>query len=387
MESCQGGGHLVIAPEQTLHLRPLFVVPRYLPTAGGMQVHTHEVAKRLAARGWEVTVATADVTHELPRTEVIDGVSVIRVPAWPRGRDYYFAPGIERVVRSGEWDLVHCQGYHTFVPPIAMAAALRAGIPYVLTFHSGGHSSELRNAVRRMQWRALRPLLARARRLIGVARFEARTFEEALGLPPDLFTVVPNGGDLVSGLGQNTQAPGLIVSLGRLERYKGHQRVISALPRVLEQQPDARLVILGSGPYEAELRRLAARVSADRVEIRSFGPSEREAFAGLIGQAQLVTMLSEYEAHPIAAAEALYLGRPLLVSRSSGLAELVEDGLAAGVDPSAGDVQVAAAILDQLREPLVPDRSRVPTWEKTTDSLVDVYESAVSRNGASAEAL
>jgi glycogen synthase len=348
-----------------------------------MQVHTHEVAKRLVRRGWEVTVATADVTRELPPHEVIDGVVVTRVPASPRGRDYFFAPGIRQVVRSGDWDLVHCQGYHTFVPPIAMTAALGAGIPYVLTFHSGGHSSALRTALRSSQWWALRPLFSRARRLIGVARFEARTFRDVLKLPPELFTVVPNGGDLVGAAGHTGHVPGLIVSLGRLERYKGHHRVLSALPLVLEQRSDVKLVIIGSGPYEDELRRLVAHFGlADRVEIRSFAPSERAGFAELIGQAELVTMLSDYEAHPIAAVEALYLGRPLLVSRSSGLAELVDDGLARGVEPGAGDADVAAAILEQLRIPLVPERSRVPTWDHTTDLLVGVYESVLNRNGS-----
>jgi glycosyltransferase involved in cell wall biosynthesis len=44
------------------------------------------------------------------------------------------------------------------------------------------------------------------------------------------------------------------VSCGRLERYKGHHRVIEALPLVQQTVPDATLHILGSGPYEKELR-------------------------------------------------------------------------------------------------------------------------------------
>jgi glycosyltransferase involved in cell wall biosynthesis len=192
--------------------------------------------------------------------------------------------------------------------------------------------------------------------------------------------VINNGGDLVDATDEAT-TPGLIVSLGRLERYKGHQRAVSALPWVLEREPDARLVIVGSGPYEEELRRLAiANGCADRVEIRSFNPSERAQFAALLARASLVTMLSDYEAHPIAGAEALYLGRPLLVLRTTGLSEFVEDGLARGVEPDAGDEAVAEAIVTQLREPLVPDRARVPTWRGTTDALVAVYESILSPN-------
>ena len=58
------------------------VCPRFLPEVGGTEAHTHEVARRLAATGdFEVTVLTTDRSRQLPPREVIDGVSVIRVPS------------------------------------------------------------------------------------------------------------------------------------------------------------------------------------------------------------------------------------------------------------------------------------------------------------------
>ena len=59
--------------------------------------------------------------------EVLENITVLRVPAWPRARDYYLAPGIAAVVgQRHRWDLVHCQGIHTPVPILAMLAARRA---------------------------------------------------------------------------------------------------------------------------------------------------------------------------------------------------------------------------------------------------------------------
>ena len=142
-----------------------------------------------------------------------------------------------------------------------MLAALRAGIPYVVTFHGGGHSSRLRNALRGAQQRLLRPLLARAERLVAVAEFEIGHFGERLHLPPERFALIPNGSDLprVSPRSDADEAPAgpLIASIGRLERYKGHHRLIAALPLILAAQPDARLWIAGTGPYEDALRALA----------------------------------------------------------------------------------------------------------------------------------
>ena len=177
-------------------LRLLVATPRYLPSMGGVENHVYQVSQRLVRSGVQVTVLTTDPTGQLDPFEWMDGVAVWRVKAWPAQRDFYFAPGIYQAIRHGRWDLVHCQSYHTFVAPLAMLGALRAHIPYLVTFHGGGHSSRLRHAARGTQIRLLRPLLARARRLVAVANFEVEQFGAQLGLPRDRFVVIPNGCDL-----------------------------------------------------------------------------------------------------------------------------------------------------------------------------------------------
>ena len=66
-------------------LRVLMVAARYLPDMGGTEMHVDEVSRRLAKTGdFEITVLATDRTHSRPRREVIEGVTVLRVPAWPR---------------------------------------------------------------------------------------------------------------------------------------------------------------------------------------------------------------------------------------------------------------------------------------------------------------
>src|SRR5262245_60266474 len=139
-------------------MRILMVAARCHPFMGGIETHIHEVGPRLVARGHVVDVLTTDPSGELPAEEYVRGMRVQRVRAWPRERDLYVAPGIYAAIRRGVWDLVHFQGYNTFVAPIGMLAAIRGGLPFVLTFHSGGHSSRLRNAMRGAQQAMLRPL-------------------------------------------------------------------------------------------------------------------------------------------------------------------------------------------------------------------------------------
>jgi glycosyltransferase involved in cell wall biosynthesis len=130
------------------------------PSIGGIETHINEVASRLAAAGADVTVLTTDSRWRWPTNEQVDGARIRPFRAWPTTSDYSLAPGIYRAITRGGWDLVHCQGYYTLTAPIAMRAASAAGIPYLVTLHSGGHSSRFRNLIMQFQWKALRLQLA-----------------------------------------------------------------------------------------------------------------------------------------------------------------------------------------------------------------------------------
>jgi glycosyltransferase involved in cell wall biosynthesis len=367
-------------------LRILMATPRYAPEVGGVQRCVEEVAKRLAARGCEVTVLTTDRNGVLPVDDEMDGVSVRRVKAWPARRDYYFAPGVVPVVSRGDWDIVHVQSYHTFVAPLAMAAALRRGAPYVVTFHGGGHSSRLRSKGRPAQIAALAPLLRRAERLVATARFEVDLFGRSLGLPPERFALIPNGGDLTRRPSTPPTPPvapnatTTIASVGRLERYKGHHRIIAALPHIVRRRPDVRLWIAGSGSYERSLRELAARLGvADLVTIEAVPSGDPAALTTRLEQAALVVLLSEFETHPMAVLEAATLGRPLLLADSPGLRELADDGLGRAIALRSDPRAVAAAVLEELERPVEPAQLSLPTWDECADKHLELYESVLAR--------
>lgn len=370
---------------ETKALNVLMVTPRYFPYTGGIETHVHEVGRRLVDSGVNVTLLTTfpeTAPTPLPKEEMIEGMYVIRIRAWPSQRDYYIAPEIYSIVERGSWDLVHCQGSHTFVPPLAMLAAKKAKIPYVVTFHTGGHSSRFRNRIRSIQWKLLCPLLANATKLIGVSRFEVDYFRNLLHLPAELFTIIPNGGTLPSPvhLPSGALAQSLIVSVGRLERYKGHHHLITALPKIREQLSNARLLILGAGLYESTLRELAQKVGvSEHVEIRAIAAGDRQTMAEILSQATIVALLSEYEAHPIAVMEALALHRPVLVNDTSGMRELVELGLVRAVSPNSTPEEIAAAVLRQIEEPLLPTQFALPTWENCTRKLLTVYNVCTGR--------
>ncbi|MEH6719126.1 MAG: glycosyltransferase family 4 protein [Aurantimonas endophytica] len=355
-------------------MRILMVAARCHPLMGGIETHIQEVGPRLVSRGHEVDILTTDPTGDLPVEETVRGMRLRRVPAWPKNRDLYIAPAIYRAIREGEWDVIHFQGYSTFVAPIGLCAALQSGTPFVLTFHSGGHSSRLRNMVRRPQHALLRPLVNRADRLIGVSQFEADFFSARMGVPRERFIVIPNGAAMPRASTGVKVDPHLVLSVGRLERYKGHHRIVAAFPELLQRIPDARLHIVGTGPYEGDLRRLVEMLGLEkRVTISAIPGSDRQRMADLLAGAGLFALFSEYEAHPVAVMEALALRRPVLVSTTSGLLELVERGLCRGVPIDSSAQVLAAAIAEELSSRRqVPDMV-LPDWEACAQALGDVY--------------
>jgi len=176
----------------------------------------------------------------------------------------------------------------------------------------------------------------------------------------------------------------LILSVGRLERYKGHHRVIAALPHVIRHEPRARVRIVGVGAYEAGLRRLALECGvADRVEIAGVDPEDRAGMAALLVRARLITLLSEYEANPVAVMEALALQRRVLVADTSGLSELARQGFAKAIPLNSDAEQTARAIVAELRAP-APPAFHLPTWEASASKLTEVYRSVLRAHAAGA---
>lgn len=353
------------------------IATRCQPEIGGIESHVAEVAGRVVARGYELEVLTTDRSGDLPKVEHHpEGYVIRRFRAFPKNRDYYFSPGLFLAALRARYDLIHVQGVHTLVPPMAMLAALLRRRPYLLTFHTGGNSSSFRERARSTQWRILAPLLRRADRLIGVSVYEGHRFDEVLGWSPGTITVIRNGGSLPAVGDDVTRVPGRIVSVGRVERYKGHHKAIEALPHLLETHPEAHVQVLGSGPYEAELLALADRLGVrDRVEVEFVPPVDRALMGERMASASVMTLLSDYEAHPVSVMEALTAGTPAVVSRTSGLTELADMGWAVGVAQDATPQETAAAIARQLDAPVLPDRAILPTWETCVAGVTDTYES------------
>ena len=238
--------------------------------------------------------------------------------------------------------------------------------------------------MRTTQWRLAGPLLRNAVSLIAVSRFEAAALARHARLGDGRVIVIQNGGALPPPRPGTVAVTGRIVSSGRLVRYKGHQRVIEALPYVMRGVPEAHLLILGSGPYESDLYDLARHLGvSDRVSIKHVAPADRQGMATALAESSVVAALSDYEAHPVAVMEALCVGRPVVGYDVAGVGELIAEGWVRGVPYGAPAATLARELVKAMSSPSLVAHAHLPSWDSCADQLAHVYLSSLGVASAS----
>ena len=132
-----------------------------------------------------------------------------------------------------------------------------------------------------------------------------------------------------------------------MERYKGHDRLIAALPGILASVPDAAYLIVGAGDDRPRLAHLAAETGvADRVVLA--GQVRHAELADHFALAHVFAMPSTGEGFGIAYLEAAASGLPVIAGNADGSADALADGrIGRLVDPLAVD-EIEAAVVDAL---------------------------------------
>lgn len=350
-------------------MRVVQVAPRYPPRTGGVETHVHELATRLARRGHDVTVLTADAGPDVAATETRDGVRVRRHRGVAPGGAFHVAPGLLGTIRRTPADVVHAHNYHSL--PLAFAALAHAADAFVATPHyHGGSASSVRNAL----LAAYRPVgaraLGRADAVLAVSDWERERLAADLGVDA---AVVPNGLDVPRFAGAEPDpefGTDYLLCVGRLERYKGVQHAIRALPAL----PDRELVVAGSGPYGEELAAIAREAGvADRVRFPGYVADER--LPGLYAGAAAVLALSSFEAYGMTVAEALASGTPCVVREAGALRDWVDREGCVGVDDP-----TPAAVADAVTRAVgrTPSTAGLLTWAEVVDRVATRYGSLLS---------
>ncbi|WTC19163.1 glycosyltransferase family 4 protein [Streptomyces cellulosae] len=183
-------------------------------------------------------------------------------------------------------------------------------------------------------------------------------------LPPgvDEKTFHPgSGGDEVRARLGLTDRP-VVVCVSRLVPRKGQDTLIRAMPAILAAEPDAALLIVGGGPYEKDLRRLAADTGV-AASVRFTGSVPWSELPAHYGAGDVFAMPCrtrrgglDVEGLGIVYLEASATGIPVVAGDSGGAPDAVLDGETGWVVPGTSPTETADRITTLLADPELRDR-------------------------------
>ena len=259
-----------------------------------------------------------------------------------------------------------------------MMAARRRRIPYLVTLHTGGHSSYFRHRLRNVQWRALGPLLRGAAVIVAVSRFEQRLFQRACSLDriplqdhPEWRKYTREYQASRGYSGPNSLMWPSRTIQGPPTSDRGSANSTAVDPRRNTAHPGLWPI---RGPAAVTYKDPGLEAS---VTIEYIPPHHRERMAQVLGRSAVVAALSEYEAHPVAIMEALTLGIPTVGLDTAGIGDLVEDGLVRGVPRDASPAVIARTLIAALEGQRVSSSAMLPTWDSAAADLAHIYMDAV----------
>jgi len=345
-------------------MNPSIVIAIPVLLIGGTEIQTINFVKTLVSAGYRTTV-TCYYEYNSSLVSRMEGTGAKVVLMSLKRSDGILAlmANLSKIFKELKPDVVHVQ----YIAPglIPIIAARLSGVKRVFaTVHQPG---------RPYGWKS--KLLIRIAAQLCDAFFcnsksvEKSWFGDCQILDPEKIDVmrkhftIYNGvdSDRIEGIVKQTDKEGLKESLnikdkkvvgviGRLREEKGQFILLESIKKVVEEMPDAALLVVGDGADRAYLEQAAVELGVNDHVIWLGQKDPDEVFA-LYGVIDLVVVPSLFEGFGLTAAEAMTAGKPVVASNVDGLREVIQDGISGLLVPPGNSKALGQAILELLANP------------------------------------
>jgi glycosyltransferase involved in cell wall biosynthesis len=227
--------------------------------------------------------------------------------------------------------------------------------------------------------------------------YQARDSFVDAGIAPERIAVIRNGVRVIAGSRDRTALRStlgfdpnskIVLTVARYTEQKGHRTLLDAIPTVLEREPRARFLWVGTGPLEKVMIDAVHRQGLDRY-VMFLG--QRGDVPELMAAADLFALPSRFEGLPLVVVEAMMAGLPVVATRVCGTTEAVRHRLTGLlVDPSQ-PTALEAALVEVLTKPewaeQLGERGRVRakrcfSADRMAHQTLALYDNVSSRSRA-----
>lgn len=296
------------------------------------------------------------------------------------------------LIREHKIDLIHSQDQDANI--YGALAKLRTGIPFIMTRHVLFEPTDTWKEKIRAQ---MVLLLARyfADRIVVVSKAVKPVFATQTGIPEVKIQPIYNGIDLEhfntrakceakrAEMGWPVDAP-VVIFVGVLRRGKGHDVLLAALPQIKQAVPNVRIVLVGEGELEEQLRRDFAPHDG---AIEFLG--QRTDVSELLGASDVLVLPSWAEALPTVLIEAGAASLPVVATDVGGAAEIIVEG-ETGYLVEKGDVNAfAARLIEVIQDPKLARQMGEAGYDRVTNifsldnqakNTLDFYQQVLGRS-------
>lgn len=383
---------------------------------GGQNVAVAELARHLAALGYEIDVFTRWDDQRVPKlVNWRDGIRIVHVKAGPvtfipKEKLLPYMPAFTRDMldfieaENNPYKLIHA---HFFMSALAAAdIKQKLGIPFIVTFHALAKVRRIHQG--RDDWfpdegfAIEERAVAEADQIVALCPQERDDLINLYQADPEKITIIPNGfrSDEIYPLDKLFARMALkldpkekiILQLGRMVPRKGVDNVIKALGYMRrEHNFKARLLIVGGGSDEPdpkitpEIGRLQELAEAEGASdlVTFVGRRTRDMLHYYYSAADIFATTPWYEPFGITPLESMACGTPVIGSNVGGIKSTVLDGKTGFLVPPNDSVSLGQRIIELLssnklmmyfKENAIRHVNENYTWMKATHLTANMYE-------------